>query len=136
MNGLAKRFGMLALLLALTGCASTNNPRDPLEGFNRAMFGFNDTIDRVALKPAAKAYQSVLPSFAQTAVGNFFGNLGDVSTALNDLLQGKVTDGLTDVMRVGINTTLGLGGLIDVGSKAGMTKHKEDFGQTLGDRKS
>lgn len=132
MNGFAKRIGMPVLLLALAGCASTHNPRDPLEGFNRAMFGFNDVIDRAALKPAAKAYQSVLPSFAQAAVGNFFGNLGDISTALNDLLQAKVTDGLTDIMRVAVNSTLGLGGLIDIGSKAGMTKHREDFGQTLG----
>jgi phospholipid-binding lipoprotein MlaA len=132
----ATRFGVLALVLAqllvLTGCASTQDPRDPLQGFNRAMFGLNDAIDQAALKPAAKAYQSVLPSFAQTAIGNFFGNLADIPTAMNNLLQGKVADGLSDVMRVAVNSTIGLGGLIDVGSEARLTKHKEDFGQTLG----
>lgn len=124
------RIGLLAVALAVSGCATTN-PKDPFEPFNRAMFSFNDAVDQAAVKPAAQAY-SHLPSFVQTGVGNFFGNLGDVWTAINDLLQGKVADGVTDVMRVAVNTTFGLGGLIDIGSDAGMTKHKEDFGQTLG----
>jgi phospholipid-binding lipoprotein MlaA len=109
-----------------------NNPRDPLEGFNRAMFSFNEKLDEVALKPAAQAYQTYIPSFVQTAVGNFFGNIGDVWTAVNDLLQGKVTDSVNDVMRVAVNTTFGLGGLIDIASAGGIPKHREDFGQTLG----
>lgn len=109
-----------------------NNPRDPLEGFNRAMFSFNEKLDEIALKPAAQAYQTYLPSFVQTAVGNFFGNIGDVWTAVNDLLQGKVTDGVNDVMRVAVNSTFGLGGLIDIASAGGIPKHREDFGQTLG----
>ncbi|MFZ6815880.1 MlaA family lipoprotein [Undibacterium sp. Rencai35W] len=109
-----------------------NNPRDPLEGFNRTMFSFNDAIDQAILKPVAKAYQTVTPSFVQTGIGNFFGNIGDVWTAVNNLLQGRVADGVTDVMRVAVNTTFGLGGLIDIGSAAGMPKHREDFGQTLG----
>jgi phospholipid-binding lipoprotein MlaA len=120
-----------ALAMALVGCASTTNPKDPLEGFNRAMFTFNDKLDKVALKPAASAYQSTLPSFVQTGVGNFFGNIGDVWTAVNNLLQGKVADGFSDIARVAINTTLGLVGLIDIGTEAGFQKHKEDFGQTL-----
>jgi phospholipid-binding lipoprotein MlaA len=124
------RIGLLAVAFALGGCATTN-PKDPFEPFNRAMFSFNDAVDQAAVKPAAQAY-SHLPSFVQTGVGNFFGNLGDVWTAVNDLLQGKVADGVTDIMRVAVNTTFGLGGLIDIGSEAGMTKHKEDFGQTLG----
>lgn len=109
-----------------------DNPRDPLEGFNRVMFNFNDAIDQAVLKPTAKAYRAVLPSFVQTGISNFFGNIGDVWTAVNDLLQGKVAEGVTDVMRVAVNTTFGLGGVIDIGSAAGMQKHREDFGQTLG----
>jgi phospholipid-binding lipoprotein MlaA len=129
---LFRRFGALAMVLALTGCATAPNQRDPLEGFNRSMFIFNDTFDKAALKPAAKAYKSILPSFVQTGIGNFFGNIGDVWTAVNELLQGKAADGVTDVMRVAVNSTLGLGGVLDIGSEAGMTKHHEDFGQTLG----
>ena len=109
-----------------------NNPRDPLEGFNRAMFGFNEKVDEVVLKPLAQGYQAVVPSFVQTAIGNFFGNIGDVWTAVNDLLQGKVTDGVNDIMRVAVNSTFGLGGLIDIASAGGIPKHREDFGQTLG----
>ncbi|MBI3283718.1 MAG: VacJ family lipoprotein [Burkholderiales bacterium] len=108
------------------------NPRDPLEGFNRVMFNFNDTLDQAILKPVAEVYRDILPSFVQTGIGNFFGNIGDVWNAVNNLLQGKAADGVNDVMRVAVNTTFGLGGLLDIGSAAGMPKHKEDFGQTLG----
>lgn len=132
MNPVMKRIAMLVLAVAITGCASTRNPQDPLEGYNRAMFSFNDGVDRVALKPAATVYKAVLPQFVQTGVGNFFGNLGDVWTAVNNLLQGKVEDGLNDFMRVAVNSTLGLGGLLDISSEAGLQKHREDFGQTLG----
>ena len=127
-----KIMSALLIAVALTGCAATSNPKDPLESFNRTMFNFNDTVDQVALRPAAQAYRDVLPSFVQTGVGNFFGNLGDVWTAVNNLLQGKLANGLSDVMRVAVNSTLGFGGLLDIGSEAGLTKHKEDFGQTLG----
>ena len=124
---------LITLVLAITsGCATTNNPKDPFEGYNRAMFKFNDTVDEVALTPAAKVYQTVLPSFVQTGVGNFFGNLADVWTAANNFMQGKVENGISDVMRVAVNSTLGLGGLLDIGADAGLHKHKEDFGQTLG----
>jgi phospholipid-binding lipoprotein MlaA len=109
-----------------------NNPRDPLEGFNRVMFNFNDGVDEYLLKPSAEVYRSVLPSFVQTAFGNFFGNAGDIWTAANNVMQGKLADGVNDVMRVVFNTTLGLGGVIDIASAAGMPKHREDFGQTLG----
>lgn len=109
-----------------------NNPRDPLEGFNRAMFGFNEKVDEIVLKPLAQGYQKVVPSFVQSAIGNFFGNIGDIWTAVNDFLQGKVTDGANDIMRVAVNSTFGLGGLIDIASAGGIPKHNEDFGQTLG----
>jgi phospholipid-binding lipoprotein MlaA len=127
------RVGVILGAFALTGCATTtNNPRDPLEGFNRTMFTFNDKVDQVALKPAAKVYRAVLPQFVQTGVGNFFGNLGDVWTGVNNILQGKVGDGVSDFMRFAVNSTLGLAGLLDISSEAGLQKHKEDFGQTLG----
>ncbi|MDY7573363.1 VacJ family lipoprotein [Actimicrobium sp. CCI2.3] len=132
MNPVVKRVSMLVLAVAMSGCATSRNPQDPFEGYNRAMFSFNDGLDRVAIKPAATAYRNVLPQFVQTGVGNFFGNLGDVWTAVNNLLQGKVEDGLNDFMRVAVNSTLGLGGLLDISSEAGLQKHREDFGQTLG----
>lgn len=126
---------VVAALFVLSGCAtkaSSDNSRDPFEGFNRAMFTFNDTLDEAAIKPAAVGYKNILPSFVQTGIGNFFGNIGDVWTAANNLLQGRTGDGLSDIMRVALNTVFGLAGLVDIGSEAGLTKHKEDFGQTLG----
>jgi phospholipid-binding lipoprotein MlaA len=118
--------------LALSGCATPANPRDPFEKFNRAMFSFNDAVDKAALKPAATAYKKVLPSFVQTGVNNFFGNLSDAWSAANNLLQGKGEAGMSDVTRFALNSTLGLGGLLDIASEAGLRKHNEDFGQTLG----
>lgn len=122
---------LVAMAIVLSGCA-TNNPRDPFESFNRAMFTFNDKVDQAAVKPAAEVYSNVVPHFVQIGVGNFFGNLGDVWTAINNFLQGKVEHGMSDVMRVAVNSTFGLGGVLDIGSEAGLPKHKEDFGQTLG----
>jgi phospholipid-binding lipoprotein MlaA len=129
---LAQIAAVLSVILSLTGCATGSNPKDPLENFNRAMFSFNDNVDQAVLKPTATAYQTVVPSIIQTAIGNFFGNIGDVWTAVNNLLQGNIEDGVTDVMRVAVNSTLGIGGLIDLGSEYGMAKHKQDFGATLG----
>jgi phospholipid-binding lipoprotein MlaA len=117
--------------LALSGCA-TNNPRDPFEPLNRGVFAFNDTVDKYALKPVATAYKSILPSFVQTGVHNFFGNLTDVWSAVNNLLQGKGEAGVQDVTRFAINSTFGLAGLIDIAGPAGLPKHNEDLGQTLG----
>ncbi|GAB2858033.1 hypothetical protein GCM10027277_28100 [Pseudoduganella ginsengisoli] len=120
-----------AVAASLAGCAGPN-PRDPYEGYNRAMFNFNDKVDEVALKPAATVYKSVLPNFVQTGINNFFGNLADVWTAANNFMQGKGENGMSDVMRVALNSTFGLLGVVDVASGAGLQKHKEDFGQTLG----
>ena len=128
-----RRPGLALLLVAtLTGCATSSNPKDPYEGFNRTMFKFNDTLDQVALKPAATVYKRVLPSFVQTGVGNFFGNLDDLWNSVNNLLQGKGEAGMSDATRLAVNSTVGIGGLFDVASKAGLPKHNEDFGQTLG----
>ncbi|MFA6067312.1 MAG: VacJ family lipoprotein [Janthinobacterium sp.] len=132
-QGSLARIGLaLAIAASVSACATGTNPRDPLEGYNRAMFKFNDTVDQVALKPVATAYKKVTPSFVQTGVGNFFGNLSDVWSAVNNLLQGKGEAGLQDVVRVGMNSTFGIFGLIDFASQAGIPKHNEDFGQTLG----
>ncbi|MHA4868562.1 MlaA family lipoprotein [Duganella sp. PWIR1] len=122
----------LGVTVMLAGCATGPNPRDPYEGFNRAMFEFNDTVDTYALKPVATAYKTVTPQFVQTGVGNFFGNLGDAWTAINNLLQGNGEAGMSDVARFALNSTLGVVGLFDIATEAGLPKHKEDFGQTLG----
>lgn len=132
----AIRRSCAAALLAglLSACATTGggSTRDPLEPLNRAIFGFNETFDQVLLKPVAEGYRAVLPEMVRTGVTNFFSNIEDVWIAANNLLQGKPENALQDVMRVAINTVIGLGGLIDVASDAGLEKHNEDFGQTLG----
>lgn len=118
----------------LAGCATGPgaHPKDPYEKFNRAMFTFNDKVDQVALKPAAKAYKKVTPEFVQTGVNNFFGNLNDLWTGVNNIIQGKPKQGLSDFGRFGLNSTVGMLGFVDVASGAGLEKHREDFGQTLG----
>lgn len=134
---IAKRMGRLALAVALTagmtGCASTaNNPKDPLEGFNRAMFSFNEGLDKAVIKPVAKGYDYAVPQPVQTGVGNFFGNIADVFIAVNNLLQGKPGEAASDAGRFLINTTVGILGVFDVATHAGLEKHDEDFGQTFG----
>ncbi len=128
---LSKLLALLALAVSLTGCASMGE-KDPYEKFNRSVFNMNDAIDRNALKPAATAYKTVLPSFVQTGVNNFFFNLNDVWSSANNLMQGKGERSLSDFTRVIINSTFGLAGLIDVASDAGLQRGSEDFGQTLG----
>jgi phospholipid-binding lipoprotein MlaA len=128
-----RRLGLaLAAAAALGGCAAPANPGDPFEGFNRAMFKFNDKVDQVALKPAATVYKSVLPTFVQTGVNNFFGNLSDVWSSANNLMQGKGEAGMSDFTRVMLNSSFGILGVLDIASEAGLPKHNEDFGQTLG----
>jgi len=126
---------MLSVLSVLGGCASGQrapDERDPLEGMNRAIYGFNSGLDDVLIHPVVKGYKAVLPQPARTGVSNFFGNLGDFVTIVNDILQGKFQQGLEDGSRVVWNTTLGIGGLFDPATSMGLPKHREDFGQTLG----
>ena len=126
--------GVFALVAAvvLPGCATNaSHPKDPFEGFNRAMFAVHEGVDTV-LKPVAKGYDEVTPGPVKMGVGNFFGNLADVWIAVNNLLQGKLTDGASDVGRFFVNSTVGILGLVDVASEIGLDKHDEDFGQTLG----
>ena len=124
--------------LALSGCATTGanaqpaNPKDPWEGFNRGVFAFNDDLDKYALKPVAKGYEKVVPSPIRTGVHNFFGNISDVWSTANQLLQGKFGNTATMTMRVLTNTFMGLGGLLDPASEMGLERKAEDLGQTLG----
>ena len=125
--------GLLLLIAALAGgCASSNTPGDPLEGFNRAMFGFNEGVDNAILRPVASGYKAVVPEPARDCVGNVFSNINDIFVSVNSLLQGKVGDAVSDACRVVVNTTVGLLGCFDVASKVGLEKHNRDFGQTFG----
>jgi phospholipid-binding lipoprotein MlaA len=128
-NALALAAGAAVLL---SGCATSANPRDPFEKFNRAMFSFNDAVDRTALKPAATVYKDYTPGFVQTGVNNFFGNLSDLWSSLNNFAQLKGQDGMNDFTRFAVNSTLGLAGVLDIATPAGLRKHNEDLGQTLG----
>lgn len=126
---------LLALLAAavVSGCATTGSePRDPWEGFNRKTFAFNDALDRAVMKPVAEGYQKAVPGFAREGVNNFFDNLEDVGTSLNNFLQGKAREGANDAGRFIVNTVFGVFGLWDVATPMGLEKHNEDFGQTLG----
>jgi phospholipid-binding lipoprotein MlaA len=122
--------------LAVAGCASLPSgkadPRDPWERFNRASFKVNDALDRAVLRPTARAYVKVMPRMVRTGVSNVFSNLETVTTLVNDALQGKMRAVGQDSARLLLNTTLGLGGLFDPASAAGIEKNDEDFGQTLG----
>ncbi|MDX9707870.1 MAG: VacJ family lipoprotein [Azospira sp.] len=131
-KNLAKSAATLALAAALTGGAwAGDNPKDPAEGFNRAMFAVNEAIDTAIAKPLAKGYDHVAPLPLKVVIGNLFGNVSDLLTGVHNLLQGKPGDALNDWGRVLINTTLGIGGAFDVASEMGLHGNNEDFGQTL-----
>ncbi|MCC6534454.1 MAG: VacJ family lipoprotein [Burkholderiales bacterium] len=116
---------------ALSGCAH-NNVRDPLEPLNRGVYAFNDVVDNLVLKPAATGYRALLPQIVRTGVSNFFSNLDDITVVINNVLQLKIPQALSDTGRFLINSTVGVLGLIDVATHLGLEKHNEDFGQTLG----
>ena len=105
---------------------------DPFEDLNRDIFIFNEKLDEKLLKPAALTYRKVTPQFARTGVTNFFNNLEEIDTTINQVLQGEIKYAFNDASRFVINSTIGLFGLIDVASKIGLERHEEDFGQTLG----
>lgn len=129
------KLGVVALVLFMTGCATTNQSAgvsDPLEGYNRAMYKFNDAVDTAVLKPVAKGYDAVVPDPISQGVSNFFSNLNDITVIINDLFQGKFYQAYRDTHRFVLNTTVGVAGIFDVASLSGFTKNNEDFGQTLG----
>jgi phospholipid-binding lipoprotein MlaA len=128
-----RNLAMAMLLCGAAGCATVgSDPRDPLEPFNRAMYAFNDGFDEILGKPIATAYRDVLPNPARMMVRNFFANIEDAWIGINNLLQGKPLDALTDWTRFAMNSTMGLLGLMDFASEVGLEKHDEDFGQTMG----
>lgn len=132
-----KRSFVLMLAVAMVGCASIPagvppSPNDPWEPLNRSVFEFNEGLDAYLLKPIVAGYRFVLPEFVRDGIYNFFGNYSDIYTALQNLLQGNPDLAFSDLMRVVVNTTFGLGGLIDMATPGGLPKHKEDWGQTFG----
>jgi phospholipid-binding lipoprotein MlaA len=128
------RWLLIVVLLALQGCATVANPnpRDPLESFNRSMFGFNDMLDRAVIKPVATVYRDTTPNWLRQGVGNFFGNLADVWSIFNNAIQLRGPDTSDSIGRVMVNSTIGIGGLFDVASDLGIERHTSDFGLTLG----
>ena len=131
MHTYLKKFISFLLLSLLIGCATGTNPNDPYENFNRGVYQFNDTLDSVILKPVSTGYKAVAPEFAQKGVDNFFNNIRDFITAVNDVLQFEFNNALNDGQRVALNSTVGLLGFIDVHSMGGGERRKEDFGTTL-----
>ncbi len=133
LGALCRAASALCLAVLLSGCATTGkDPRDPWEGYNRQITEFNLVLDENVLEPVAKGYQTVFPGVVRAGVNNFFGNLSDVWSTANNLLQAKPRETTQSLLRVGINSTLGLFGLIDVATELNIPRHKEDFGQTLG----
>lgn len=130
MNKVTKYILILVLHLPLIGFAEENN--DPLEGMNRAIFSFNKAADDAIFIPVATGYKTIMPEIAVKGVNNFFNNLRDVITIVNDLLQLKIEHAAKDTGRVLVNSTVGILGFIDVHSMNGGERRKEDFGQTLG----
>ncbi|MFZ4479942.1 MAG: MlaA family lipoprotein [Rhodoferax sp.] len=126
--------GLLLVSALLTGCASGPNadPRDPLEPLNRGVYRFNTALDDAVLKPVATAYRDVTPVRVRQGVGNFFGNLEDVWSFVNNVLQFKGQAAIDSLRRVGVNTVLGWGGILDVATEMDIEKHTKDFGHTLG----
>jgi phospholipid-binding lipoprotein MlaA len=123
-------------LLFLAGCATTGgaegDPRDPLEGFNRGVYKFNEKFDDYLARPVAETYVDWVPREVRSRVRNVFGNLADPFIGVNNLLQGKFSEGFDDLTRFLLNTTVGLAGMHDVATDFGLEKHNEDFGQTFG----
>lgn len=129
-------FLVLFTALVIGGCSSIpkeqRDPRDPWQPYNRAMFKFNTDFDNAFFKPAAQGYQAITPEPVNHGITNFFNNVADVTSAVNNVLQFKLSRAGTDVGRVLVNTTVGLVGFIDVATNMGIPSYKEDFGQTLG----
>jgi phospholipid-binding lipoprotein MlaA len=125
---------VLVVSVALQGCATVPQPhaRDPIESFNRAVFGFNEVVDKAVIKPVASGYKAVTPNWFRKGVGNFFNNLEDMWSAVNNGLQGRGLEFSDSVGRVMVNSTIGLLGVVDVASDLNIERHTADFGLTLG----
>ena len=139
MKTMSKTLIAILWMVTMTGCATTSisnrgerNEIDPLETYNRAMFGFNDVVDRLIAKPVASIYAKATPELLQFLVGNFFGNLGEISNSVNNLLQGKPKAALMDAARFTVNMSIGFLGFGDPATELGIERSNEDLGQTLG----
>ena len=126
----SRRFTSIALLLLLSNFILAND--DPFEEYNRKVWAFNEFLDDNFAKPTAEVYTSITPDFIEVGISNFFRNLNELDNTAKLLLQGRPLMAINDFSRFIINSTIGLGGFIDVGSKFGLERHDEDFGQTLG----
>lgn len=133
----------MALPLALTGCATTDSGKaqaadtaagtaDPFESYNRSMYQFNTALDDAVIKPVATLYRDVTPVLVRDGVGNFFSNIGDLWSFVNNLAQARGEGAYNSLVRVSVNTVFGLGGLLDVASEMGVPRSPQDFGLTLG----
>jgi phospholipid-binding lipoprotein MlaA len=132
--GFINRLAQLCFIagVALVPLAAQAADEDPWEGVNRVIFRFNDTLDTYALRPLAQGYEFITPQFVEDGIHNFFNNIGDVRNFANDVLQAKPNAAGVDTARLLMNTTLGLAGFVDVGTRMGLQRNDEDFGQTLG----
>lgn len=128
------RYCLLTAVVLLQACATVAHPdrRDPLESMNRSIYGFNDKLDTALVKPVAKVYRDVTPSWFRAGVGNFFNNIEDVWSTANNVLQGRGVYALDSAKRVVVNSTVGLLGTFDIASKMDIDKHFTNFGLTLG----
>ncbi len=126
---------ILIILNALAGCAGLDRPaepHDPWERLNRSMYTFNDKLDVAVLEPTAKGYRIITPDPVEAGISNFFSNLGEITVIVNDILQFKPVEAISDSGRFIVNSSIGIGGLFDVAKHMGLRKREEDFGQTLG----
>lgn len=130
----ARTIAVMGFFVVLAGCATGPNadPRDPIEPFNRGVYRFNDALDTAVLKPVATAYRDVTPQLIRRGASNFFANLEDIWSFVNNALQFKGQAAGDSLARFGINTFFGMGGIFDVASDLSIEKHSRDFGQTLG----
>ncbi len=128
------RVCLVAVMVLLQACATVANPdrRDPLESVNRSIYGFNDGLDTALVKPVATVYRDVTPDWFRAGVGNFFNNIEDVWSTVNNVLQGRGEYAIDSAKRVAVNTTVGLLGTFDIASKIDIDKHPANFGLTLG----
>jgi phospholipid-binding lipoprotein MlaA len=130
-NRLARWTSIALAIAVMQGCATVPDNPDPWEATNRKIFAFNESVDAHVVKPVAEGYVKVTPSAVRTGVANFFGNIADAWTSMNQILQGKPQEAVSDAGRVLVDTTAGLLGFLDVATPLGLEKHDEDLGQTL-----
>lgn len=128
---LGRALTIAAAAVALSGCA-TGPANDPFEKYNRGTSDFNESLDAMVLKPVAETYREVTPAMVRTGVSNFFANLGDVWSFINNVLQLRAEPALNSLVRFNVNTIFGLGGVLDIASEMGVDRYRQDLGQTLG----